>query len=155
MTRSIAANITWLRAIALVMATFCILAGSLTMPAESVQAGFTPGPTSPVPTPVPPTAIPPTAIPPTAIPPTVPPGPAPTRRSGSGGGGGGDDPSSVAEAPPAPAPLPETGHANWWPSIALFMWGGSLLLLLPLLGPLHRRWKQHAAARVQRRMQRW
>ena len=56
MTRQLAQNVNTLRAIALVMATLCILAGSLTMPTQSVQAGFTPAPTSPVPTPIPPTA---------------------------------------------------------------------------------------------------
>jgi hypothetical protein len=144
MTRQSTTDIKRLRAIALVVATLCILAGSLTMPTQSVQAGFTPTP------------APPTSVPPTAVPPTVPPGPAPTSRpSSGGGGGGGGEPSSVAEAPPAPAPLPETGHANWWPSIVLFLWGGSLLLLLPLLGPLHRHWRQHVTARVVRRRRRW
>ena len=149
MTRQLAQNVNTLRAIALVMATLCILAGSLTMPTQSVQAGFTPAPTSPGPTP-----IPPTSVPPTAIPPTVPPGPAPTRRPGSGGGGS-EEPSTAAEAPSAPAPLPKTGHSTWWPSLVLFFWGGSLLLLLPLIGPFHRYWKRQIAARVIRRTRRW
>jgi hypothetical protein len=144
MTRILTMNVNWLRAIALLMATLCILAGSLTMPIQSVQAGFTPTP------------APPTSIPPTSVPPTSTPVPAPTSRpsSGGGGGGGGGVPSAVAEAPPAAAPLPETGQADWWLTLVLFFWGGSLLLLLPMIGPLQRRWKQHVAAKVIDRVRR-
>jgi hypothetical protein len=116
-----------------------ILTLSLTIPVHRAQAGFTPTPAPPTDTPGPPTntPLPPTATP---VPPTS--APAPTHRPKNN-----EPPNQPESAEPTPTPvppMPETGQLGWWP-MALLLWAASLLLVLPMMGPLRKRRRERAS----------
>jgi hypothetical protein len=122
-----------LRLVMITIAMVSILTFSATMP-DFVQAGFTPTPQFATSTAAPPASN--TPAPPTVAP-TVAPTAAPTRRPRRRSS---NQPAAVAAQPTPDAPLPATGSVGWWPMI-LLLWGGSLLLALPMVGPF-RKWKR-------------
>jgi outer membrane biosynthesis protein TonB len=136
-----------LRLSALAVVTVATLALELTAPASSVQAGFTPTPTSPPPptnTPAPPTNTP---APPTNTPisPTAAPAQHPKKKKPAA------QPTEAEPVSTPSPPLPATGPTGWWFAIALLLWAGSLPLILPMIGPLHRKQRQKPGPTPKRR----